>query len=41
MITKHFENIENTLEERLAAQVKFGKLQGEQWFRNPIGWLLV
>jgi hypothetical protein len=41
MITKHFEDIENTLKERLVAQVKAGKLEGEQWFRNPLGWLLV
>jgi hypothetical protein len=41
MIKKHFKNIDNKLEERLVDQIKAGKLEGEQWFRNPLGWLLV
>jgi len=42
MITKRFaEEIENLLEARLENQIKSGKIEGEQWFRNPLGWLLV
>lgn len=41
MIKKEFKNIEKNLEERLADQIKIGKLEGEQWFRNPLGWLLL
>lgn len=41
MIRKEFAAIENNLEERLSTQIRAGKLEGEQWFRNPLGWLLV
>lgn len=34
-------NIENVLEKRLGEQKHLNKLEGEQWFRNPLGWLLV
>lgn len=34
-------NIENILEKRLKEQKQLNKLEGEQWFRNPLGWLLV
>jgi hypothetical protein len=33
--------IEANLDKRLAQQKDQGKLEGEQWFRNPLGWLLV
>ncbi len=33
--------IEANLDERLTHQKSQGKLEGEQWFRNPLGWLLV
>ncbi|MEK7185150.1 MAG: L-histidine N(alpha)-methyltransferase [Patescibacteria group bacterium] len=41
MIKKEFTDVEDILEKRLNEQVQSGKLEGEQWFRNPLGWLLV
>ena len=40
-ITTDFKNIEDELEKRLFTQIKAGKIEGEQWYKNPLAWLLI
>lgn len=41
MIRRNYSNVENLLNDRLKNQIKIGKLEGEQWFRNSVNWLLL
>ena len=41
MIQKKIADIEHLLDKRLEEQKAHSKIEGEQWFRDPLGWLLV